>query len=70
MTFIADCYNHRIQVLNPDLTFSHTFGSKGSDKGHFNYPSDVAIDRRGLVYVADTYNHCIQTLTPKGKFLF
>ena len=68
--YIADSNNHRIHVLNPDLTLSHTFGSKGSAKGHFNYPSDVVIDRRGLVYVADTFNHCIQVLTRKGKFLF
>ena len=26
--YIADCCNNRIQVLNPDLTFSHTFGTK------------------------------------------
>ena len=25
--YIADWHNHRIQVLNPDLTFSHSFGS-------------------------------------------
>ena len=24
--YIADCDNHRIQVLNPDLTFSRSFG--------------------------------------------
>ena len=28
--YIADWSNDRIQVLNPDLTFSHSFGSKGS----------------------------------------
>ena len=25
--YIADCNNHRIQVFNPDLTFSHAFGA-------------------------------------------
>ena len=67
--YIADYYNHRIQVLNPDLTFSHNFGTKGSAEGQFNCPVDVAIDRRGLVYVTDTYNHRIQKLTPNGQFL-
>ena len=67
--YIADYYNHRIQVLNPDLTFSHTFGAKGSADGLFNCPVDVAIDRQGLVYVTDTYNHHIQKLTPDGRFL-
>uniref|UniRef100_A0A1X7SPY9 6-bladed beta-propeller n=1 Tax=Amphimedon queenslandica TaxID=400682 RepID=A0A1X7SPY9_AMPQE len=36
--------NDRIQVLNPDLTFSHLFGSKGSANGHFEYLRDIAID--------------------------
>ena len=68
--YIADSDNHRIQVLNPDLTFSHTFGTKGSAKGQFNKPVDVAIDGRGLVYVTDCSNHRIQTFTLEGQFLF
>ena len=67
--YIADHDNHRIQVLNPDLTFSHTFGTKGLAEGHFNNPVDVAIDRQGLVYVADFLNHRIQAFTPEGQFL-
>ena len=68
-TYIADRDNHRIQVLNPDLTYSHTFGTKGSAKGQFNKPVSVAIDRQGLVYVADYNNHRIQAFTPEGQFL-
>ena len=67
--YIADCCNDRIQVLNPDLTFSHTFGTKGQANGKFNNPRSVAIDRRGLVYVADYNNHRIQIFTPEGQFL-
>ena len=68
--YIADYFNHRIQVLNPDLTFSHTFSTKGSAKGQFNNPGDIAIDRQGLVYVADISNHCFQKFTSVGQFLF
>ena len=67
--YVADRGNHRIQVLKPDLTCSHTFGTKGSAKGQFNYPRDVAIDRRGLVYVTDCWNHRIQTFTSEGQYL-
>ena len=67
--YIVDADNHRIQVLNPDLTFSHLFGKKGSAMGRFNKPSDVAIDSQGLVYVADTDNHRIQKFTPNGNFV-
>ena len=67
--YIADWDNHRIQVLNPDLTFSHLFGSRGSANGQFQYPRDIAIDSQGLVYVADCWNHRIQKFSPDGKFV-
>ena len=67
--YIADCCNHRIQVLNPDLTFSHSFGKEGSANGQFIKPGDVAIDSQGLVYVADLVNHRIQKFTSNGKFV-
>ena len=67
--YVADQCNNRIQVLNPDLTFSHLFGSKGSANGQFQSPRDIAIDSKGLVYVADYDNHRIQKFKPDGKFL-
>ena len=59
--YIADSGNHRIQVLNPDLFFSHSYGI-------FN-PCDMAIDSQGLVYVTDWGNHCIRKFAPNGKFV-
>ena len=69
LIYIADESNHRIQVLNPDLTLSFMFGTKGSAKGQFDCPRDVAIDSRELVYVVDSWNHRIQTFTTDGQFL-
>uniref|UniRef100_A0A1X7VID5 SMP-30/Gluconolactonase/LRE-like region domain-containing protein n=1 Tax=Amphimedon queenslandica TaxID=400682 RepID=A0A1X7VID5_AMPQE len=67
--YIADSGNHRIQVLNPDLTFFHSFGSEGSANRQFNIPTDIAIDSQGLVYVTDQGNHRIQKFSPDGKFV-
>ena len=67
--YITEFGNHRIQVLNPDLTFSHSFGSEGSANGQFLYPWDIAIDSQGLVYVADRNNNRIQKFSPAGKFV-
>ena len=67
--YIADRCNDRIQVLNPNLTFSHPFGNEGSANGQFNNPRDIAIDSQGLVYVTDWGNHRIQKFTPNGKFI-
>jgi tripartite motif-containing protein 2/3/tripartite motif-containing protein 71 len=67
--YVSDVLNHRIQILNPDLTFSSSFGDKGSDNGQFRCPWDVACDSTGKVYVADSGNHRIQVFTAKGQFL-
>ena len=67
--YIPDRKNHHIQVLNPDLTFSHLFGSKRSANGQFQGPQDIAIDNQGLVYVTDSGNHRIQKFSPDGKFV-
>ena len=67
--YVADSNNHRIQVLNPDLTFSYSFGSKGSAEGQFSKPQFIAIDNQGLVYVSDRNNHRIQVFTSEGKYI-
>ena len=67
--YIADSQNHRIQILNSDLTFSATFGKRGYGKGQFFYPSAVTCDSAGNVYVADSGNNRIQIFTAEGKFL-
>jgi tripartite motif-containing protein 2/3/tripartite motif-containing protein 71 len=67
--YVADRVNHRIVILNPNLTFSSSFGSEGRDNGQFKYPWDVACDSTGKVYVADSNNHCIQVFTAERRFL-
>ena len=67
--FIADMYNHRIQVFNKDLTYSHSFGKKGSSQEQFNCPWDVTFDNEEYLYVADRYNHCIKKFTSTGQYI-
>ena len=67
--YVADCFNHRIQVLNSDLTFLASFGEYGKNKGQFKYPSGITCDSAGNIYVAEFFNHRVQVFTPKGKFL-
>ena len=68
--YIAEQNNHRVQVLNSDMTFSHMFGSKGSGQGEFKRPNDIKIDNQGFVYVADHDNHRIQKFTMEGRFVY
>ena len=67
--FIADNNNHRIQVLNKDLTYSYIFGKKGSSPEQFNQPWDVTFDNEGHLYVADQCNHCIKKFTSTGQYV-
>ena len=67
--YVADCANHRIQVLTPELAFSHSFGSKGSGTEQFIQPIAVAFDSDGLVYVADHGNSRILKLSPENKYI-
>ena len=69
MVYVSVRPNHCIQILNPDLTFSSSFGSHGSGDGQFEYPWGVACDSTGNVYVAGSENNCIQVFTAEGEFL-
>ena len=67
--YIADCHNHRIQVLNSNFTFSAAFGKQGRDKGQFQCPRGITCDSAGNVYVADSGKHRIHGFTAEGEFL-
>ena len=69
MVYVTDSYSDCVKILNPDLTFSSSFGSEGSRSGQFSSPCGVAFDSTGKVYVADSGNHRIQVFTEEGKFL-
>ena len=62
---VADTGNHCIQVLNPDLSYSHQIIDKDSKARQFH---DVAINSIGVVYVTDTGNHCVLLFSVDGDF--
>ena len=54
--YVCDTGNHRIQVLNPDLTFSRMLGENGRGPGQFMHPHGIAIDSQDTIYVCDNGN--------------
>jgi DNA-binding beta-propeller fold protein YncE len=64
--YVIDTGSDCVKVLNSDLTFSSSFGGRGSGRGQFNHPCDIACNSTGKVYVAD---HRIQVFTAEGEFL-
>lgn len=72
--YVADTWNHRIQVFTPDGEFIRTWGQLGQlDAAQlpsdFWGPRDVAVGPDGLVYVADTGNKRIQVFTAAGEYV-
>ncbi len=64
-TFIADSWNHRVQVYD-DHGYKTTIGwtrVSGFDDRHLNNPRDVAVTDDGIVYIADADNHRIVKCT-------
>ena len=67
--FVCDINNYRIQVLDRNLKFIHSFGQKGTGNGHFNSPQNVIHDKAGKLYVTDYNNHRVQVFSCEGQFL-
>ena len=68
--YVADCWNHRIQVLNENGTFIREFGIKGSNPGELNWPSHICIDvDEALVMVTEVRNHRVSMFQTNGQFV-
>jgi DNA-binding beta-propeller fold protein YncE len=67
--FIADDFNHRIQVYDSQFNLLHSFGSKGKEPGQFQYPKGIAVDSDENIYVADSWNHRVQKFDVQGTLL-
>ena len=67
--YVCDCNNHRIQVLNLDLNFIGSIGSRGKGRGEFDRPLDVAFDTAGNMYVAENGNKRVQVMDSSGQFI-
>ena len=68
--YVCDAENHRIQVLNDDLTFSHQIGKiAGIRPKEFRRPYSIDFDESGNIYIVDKFNKRIQKLSIKGDFV-
>jgi hypothetical protein len=68
--FVADRFNHRVQVYDTNLNHKATLGETGVagyDNSHFNEPWGVAIDHAGNIYVADANNYRVQKCRLDGN---
>jgi streptogramin lyase len=65
--YIADQWNHRVQIYDKDGNYLHTVGSgPGAGPTQLNSPAGVTVTGNGDIYVADYTNHRIQIFYNNG----
>ena len=67
--YICDTFNHRIQILNIDMSFHQYLGIDGQPPAKLVQPYDIAFDSYGKIFIADYSDHCIKMYSPQGEFL-
>ena len=67
--YVADFYNHRVQMLTSSGKFLHKFVQKGSGHGQFNGPAAVIVDSSNRLIFSDENNHRIQIYNENGGWL-
>ena len=65
--YVCDNGNERVQILNTELEYVHSFGCHGHEDGR---PEDIAQDRAGNLYVTDTVNNQVLVFDYRGQFLY
>jgi len=67
---VADCNNHRIQVLSAnDGSFLFEFGGYGGAPEQLSSPRGVCVDNLGRIVVADSFHFRLQAYTPDGQLI-
>ena len=65
--YITDCGNCCVLVLTFDGRLSKLIGTRGTGRGQFSMPVDVALDEKCNVYVADRQNGSVQKFNENGR---
>src|SRR5918912_1625219 len=68
--YVADAKKHQVLCYSSaDGSFIRAIGKRGTEKGEFNFPTNLSGDRRGQLYVADTLNFRVQVFDASGAFV-
>lgn len=70
LIYVVDSNKHVVNVYSlRDYKKLRTMGNKGTEKGYFHFPTNIALDSQGNLYVVDTGNFRVQVFDPEGKFV-
>ncbi|KAF0208802.1 MAG: NHL repeat containing [Actinobacteria bacterium] len=58
--YVVDAFAHTIDIYNLQGKRIAGFGGNGVELGKFQYPTDIAIDKRGRLFISDRENNQVQ----------
>jgi streptogramin lyase len=64
--WVVDVLGHDLKVLDGGGALKRIVGRRGTGRGEFNYPCDIAAAEDRL-WIADTGNHRVQAITRDGQ---
>lgn len=68
--YVVDTPAHDIKVLDlPSGTIRSVIGSRGVERGQFNFPTFATLDRQGRLVVTDSMNMRIQIFDAEGQLV-
>ncbi len=60
----------RVDVYNPDLSFSHSLRTGQGETAKITRPNSIAIGAAGWIYVVDSINDTVKVFDPTGTLAF
>jgi DNA-binding beta-propeller fold protein YncE len=67
--YVADEFNHRIQVFDAGGKYLRQWGKQGAGNSEFSFPTDVEVAAGGISYVVDSGNNRVQKFDANGNYL-
>lgn len=68
LLFVADTASHTIHVFHAAKGYQHSLGTRGAQKGEFNFPTHITLDNQHRLFVNDTMNFRVQIFNKDAAF--
>lgn len=69
LLYVSETGAHRVIALDRSGATVLAFGSRGTEAGRFNFPTDICVDAGGRIAVTDSLNGRVQRFSPEGVYL-
>lgn len=70
LVYVADTKKHVVNIYSgSNYAKVGSIGTRGTDNGQFNYPTNIAVDTDGNLYVVDTGNFRVQIFDRMGNYI-